>query len=144
MTALTGEPVAYEPFCHADDHIHLSCLQTKHVQDPALHSSDSELRNSDTPEKVDKAKGAASEEKSDDDGEPDPDDESDLPLLPPHTIVEGHVISQRRPVTQAERDRTLLAAKAFPATNPKLVVVMTRGYVYRGFWLVSPCLGSTV
>ncbi|KAG0585486.1 hypothetical protein KC19_2G015400 [Ceratodon purpureus] len=106
------------------------------VQAPAVHSSDSELRNSDTPEKVDKAKGAASEEKSDDDGEPDPDDESDLPLLPPHTIVEGHVISQRRPVTQAERDRTLLAAKAFPATNPKLVVVMTRGYVYRGFWLV--------
>lgn len=114
------------------------------VPAPAVQSSESELRNSDTPEKENKSKEAASEAKSDDDEEPDPDDESDLPLLPPHSIVEGHVVSQRRPVTQAERDRALLAAKALPITNPKLVVVMARGYVYRGFWMVSPCFSSTV
>jgi hypothetical protein len=104
------------------------------IRVPAVHSSESELRNSDTPEKEKTPKETTSGEKADD--EPDPD-ESHLPLLPPHVLDNGHVVSQRRAVSQEEKDRALNAAKALPITNPKLVVVMSRAYVYRGFWMVS-------
>ena len=106
------------------------------VSAPVVHSSESELRNSDTPEKKKiSIEKTASKEKLHD--EPDPDESQ---LLPPHVLLEGHVISRRRPVTKAERDRARLAAEtlSLSITNPKLVVSMSKGYVYRGFWMVSP------
>lgn len=105
------------------------------VESPVVHSSESELRNSDTPEKGNRSKEKASEEKLH--NEPNPDESHQLPLLPPHVLNDGHVISKRRPVSQAERDRVLMTARALPITNPKLVVVMSKAYVYRGFWMVS-------
>lgn len=106
--------------------------QSLKVVPPLVHSSESELRNSNTPEA--KSKETASVEKSED--EPDTD-ENHLLLLPPHVILDGHVISDRRPVTAEEKERALDAAKAYPISNPKLVVVMSKGFVYRGFWMVS-------
>lgn len=100
-----------------------------------LHSSESsELRNSNSPEKEIKWKETASVENSQD--EPDTDD-NHLELLPPHVILDGHVRSQRRSVSAEEKERALNAAKALPITNPKLVVVMSKAYVYKGFWMVS-------
>lgn len=100
------------------------------VVPPVVHSSESELRNCITPET--KSKETASVEKSED--EPDTD-ENHLLLLPPHVILDGHVISERRAVTAEEKERALNAAKSYPISNPKLVVVMSKGFVYRGFWM---------
>lgn len=109
-------------------------VQAVKLEPPLVHSSESELRNSNTPEKENKSKETASVEKSQD--EPDTD-ESHLPLLPPHLLLDGHVITQRRSVTLEEKERALNAAKSLSITNPKLVVVMSKAYVYKGFWMVS-------
>jgi hypothetical protein len=61
----------------------------------------------------------------------------EVQLLPQHKLVGGHVVSQRRPVTDAEKLRTVKAAQALSLENPHTVMVMTRAYVYRGFWMVS-------
>ena len=61
----------------------------------------------------------------------------EIQLLPQHKLVGGHVVSQRRPVTEAEKLQTVKAAQALSLENPHTVMVMTRAYVYRGFWMVS-------
>lgn len=61
----------------------------------------------------------------------------EVQLLPQHKLVGGHVVSQRRPVTDAEKLQTIKVAQALSLTNPHTVMVMTRAYVYRGFWMVS-------
>lgn len=61
----------------------------------------------------------------------------EVQLLPQHKLVGGHVVSQRRPVTDAEKLQTMKAAQALSLENPHTVMVMTRAYVYRGFWMVS-------
>lgn len=61
----------------------------------------------------------------------------EVQLLPQHKLVGGHVVSQRRPVTDAEKSQTIKAAQALSLENPHTVMVMTRAYVYRGFWMVS-------
>nr|XP_024395529.1 B3 domain-containing protein Os11g0197600-like [Physcomitrium patens]PNR41431.1 hypothetical protein PHYPA_018834 [Physcomitrium patens] len=60
------------------------------------------------------------------------------PLLVPHVVRGGHVISERRAVTQPEKEKVIHAARllADTLTNPKIVVAMSKAYVYRGFWMV--------
>jgi hypothetical protein len=45
--------------------------------------------------------------------------------------------SRRRPVTEAERQKTMDAALALKTEYPSVVVLMKPSHVYRGFWLVS-------
>ena len=61
-------------------------------------------------------------------------------LLPPHTLVSGKVVSQRRPVTEHEKVRALQGAHALELVNPNTLTVMSKGHVYKGFWLVSSYL----
>ncbi|TVU25393.1 hypothetical protein EJB05_27888, partial [Eragrostis curvula] len=49
------------------------------------------------------------------------------------------VISQRRPITQAEKDRALKRAKEFKSKNPLALQVMTSCHVYAGFFMNIPC-----
>lgn len=58
-------------------------------------------------------------------------------LLPEQTLGGGHVISKRRAVTEAEKLQALQAAQALNLENPNTLVVMSKGYVYKSFWLVS-------
>lgn len=52
------------------------------------------------------------------------------------------VISQRRPVTEAERDHALQRAREFKSKNPFAVQIMMESYVYVGFFMVMllPCV----
>ncbi|KAI5071434.1 hypothetical protein GOP47_0013685 [Adiantum capillus-veneris] len=45
------------------------------------------------------------------------------------------IISQRRPVSQAEKERALNAAKRFKTSLPAFRKIMKKSNVYRGFWL---------
>ncbi|KAJ3671734.1 hypothetical protein LUZ60_007813 [Juncus effusus] len=45
------------------------------------------------------------------------------------------IISQRRPVTQAEIDNALERARAFSSENPFLLIVMRNSYVYCSFFM---------
>lgn len=47
-------------------------------------------------------------------------------------------VSQRRPVSQTERDAALKAAKALKTKGPAVRKIMTVSNVYRGFWLGIP------
>ena len=58
-------------------------------------------------------------------------------LLPEQILGGGHVISKRRTVTEAEKMQALQAAQALNLENPNTLVVMSKGYVYKSFWLVS-------
>lgn len=125
------------------------------LEPPVMQSSESELRNSNSPgtgnkfEETpvsgnkfneiapvngNKSKETASEEMMSED---DADDESNLPLLPPLVILDGAVVSRRRAVSTEEKERAFNAANALQTTNPKLVVVMSKGLCCRGFWMVS-------
>ncbi|KAG8089545.1 hypothetical protein GUJ93_ZPchr0011g27564 [Zizania palustris] len=48
------------------------------------------------------------------------------------------VLSQRRPVTEAEKDRALERAKGFKSKNPFALQIMMASYVYVGFFMVMP------
>lgn len=52
------------------------------------------------------------------------------------------VISQRRPVTEAEKDHALQRAREFKSKNPFAVQIMMESYVYVGFFMVMllPCV----
>jgi hypothetical protein len=58
-------------------------------------------------------------------------------LLPEQIVGGGHVISKRRTVTEAEKMQALQAAQALNLENANTLVVMSKGYVYKSFWLVS-------
>lgn len=58
-------------------------------------------------------------------------------LLPAHKMVGGKVVSQRRPVTELEKVGALQGAHALNLVNPNTFMVMAKGHVYKGFWLVS-------
>lgn len=58
-------------------------------------------------------------------------------LLPEHKLINGHVISSRRPVTEAEKEKCLEVAGTLKLDSPNVLMVMTKAYVYKGFWLVS-------
>lgn len=58
-------------------------------------------------------------------------------LLPGQILAGGHVISKRRTVTEPEKMQALQAAQALNLENPNTLVVMSKGYVYKSFWLVS-------
>jgi hypothetical protein len=45
--------------------------------------------------------------------------------------------SRRRPITEAERQKTMDAALGLKTEYPSVVVLMKPSHVYRGFWLVS-------
>ncbi|XP_020682851.1 B3 domain-containing protein Os01g0723500 isoform X2 [Dendrobium catenatum] len=47
-------------------------------------------------------------------------------------------VSQRRPVTQKERDDALAKAQSFKSENPCFMMVMKGSYVYNGFYLALP------
>ncbi|KAF0894639.1 hypothetical protein E2562_001934 [Oryza meyeriana var. granulata] len=49
------------------------------------------------------------------------------------------VISQRRPVTEAEKDHALQKAKEFKSKNPFALQIMMESYVYVGFFMNIPC-----
>ncbi|XP_040385111.1 B3 domain-containing protein Os11g0197600-like isoform X2 [Oryza brachyantha] len=49
------------------------------------------------------------------------------------------VISQRRPVTEAEKDHALQRAKEFKSKNPFVLQIMMESYVYVGFFMNIPC-----
>uniref|UniRef100_A0A0D9XQ23 TF-B3 domain-containing protein n=1 Tax=Leersia perrieri TaxID=77586 RepID=A0A0D9XQ23_9ORYZ len=49
------------------------------------------------------------------------------------------VISQRRPVTEGEKDHALQRAKDFKSKNPFAVQIMMESYVYVGFFMNIPC-----
>ncbi|KAG8089529.1 hypothetical protein GUJ93_ZPchr0011g27207 [Zizania palustris] len=49
------------------------------------------------------------------------------------------VLSQRRPVTEAEKDRALERAKGFKSKNPFALQIMMASYVYVGFFMHIPC-----
>uniref|UniRef100_A0A0E0F391 TF-B3 domain-containing protein n=1 Tax=Oryza meridionalis TaxID=40149 RepID=A0A0E0F391_9ORYZ len=49
------------------------------------------------------------------------------------------VISQRRPVTEAEKDHALQRAREFKSKNPFAVQIMMESYVYVGFFMNIPC-----
>ncbi|WVZ53703.1 hypothetical protein U9M48_004608 [Paspalum notatum var. saurae] len=49
------------------------------------------------------------------------------------------VISQRRPITQEEKDLALRRAKEFKSKNPFSVQTMMESYVYVGFFMNIPC-----
>lgn len=49
------------------------------------------------------------------------------------------VISQRRPVTQEEKDLALRRAKEFKSKNPFSLQIMMESYVYVGFFMNIPC-----
>ncbi|KAL5204187.1 hypothetical protein ABZP36_009058 [Zizania latifolia] len=49
------------------------------------------------------------------------------------------VLSQRRPVTEAEKDRALERAKEFKSKNPFALQIMMESYVYVGFFMNIPC-----
>lgn len=48
------------------------------------------------------------------------------------------VVSQRRPVSQAEKEKALNAAKAFKTNQPAFKKIMMKSNVYKGFWLSFP------
>jgi hypothetical protein len=49
--------------------------------------------------------------------------------------VSTHYVSCRRPVTQAERKKTLQAAQSFKSSKPFSLLTMKQSQVYQGFWL---------
>ncbi|KAJ7565188.1 hypothetical protein O6H91_02G052000 [Diphasiastrum complanatum] len=63
---------------------------------------------------------------------------SKLPRINRQKYISACYISQRRPVTKLERERTLQAAQSFKSTNPFVVLVIKPSHVYRGFWLALP------
>ncbi|KAH7686102.1 B3 DNA binding domain-containing protein [Dioscorea alata] len=50
----------------------------------------------------------------------------------------GSLLSQRRPVTKDEMDRTIEMAKSFNSQNPFFAVVMREAYVYSSFFMNVP------
>ncbi|GLJ38026.1 hypothetical protein SUGI_0774200 [Cryptomeria japonica] len=48
-----------------------------------------------------------------------------------------YYISRRRPVTEAERNKTLKEAKSFKSDKPFSSVLMMPSHVYHGFWMVE-------
>ena len=54
------------------------------------------------------------------------------------------VISQRRPVTQEEKDLALKRAKKFKSENPFSVQTMMESYVYVGFFMVMSLISHMV
>ncbi|XP_020593729.1 B3 domain-containing protein Os11g0197600-like isoform X2 [Phalaenopsis equestris] len=47
-------------------------------------------------------------------------------------------VSQRRPVTQEERDDALAKARSFKSDKPFMMMIMKGSYVYHGFYLTLP------
>ncbi|KAK1292368.1 hypothetical protein QJS10_CPB17g00633 [Acorus calamus] len=53
-------------------------------------------------------------------------------------LRQGSMVSQRRPVTQEEKERALQAAKSFKSSNPFSLLVMRDAYVYSSFFMYLP------
>ena len=60
----------------------------------------------------------------------------DVMLFEPGSLTTTYE-SLRRDVTEAERNRTMEAARSFKTKHPSITVLMKPSHVYRGFWLVK-------